>query len=513
MPMLNKILVAALLAGAANPGYGAGAAADGSDHTAYWRQQGQQSLAAALVQKPITSTAKNVILFVGDGNGVASVTATRIFDGQSRGESGEENILSFEHFPYVALAKTYNTNQQTPDSAGTMTAMITGVKTLAGVLSMGPEVSRGDCTDSEQYSVPSLLEQVQGAGYATGIVTTARVTHATPGATYAHVPERGWEDDSEIPAAMKDCARDIARQLVDSGRIDVVMGGGRQHFLPATVEDPEKAGKTGNRQDGANLVELWQSAHPEGRYLWSDAQFNRLPADFSGPVLGLFERSHMAYEADRIETGAREPSLSAMTATALDILKRRSDKGFFLMVESGRIDHAHHAGNAYRALAEGQELSKAVQVAARATDPEDTLIIVTADHSHVLTMAGYPTRGNPILGLVTTNDDHGHPADKPYLADDGKPFTTLGYMTGPGYGHHASAEERYAAGINAGRHLSPDEQTTGKDFHQESLVPLSSETHGGEDVAIYARGPWAHLVHGVQEQSYIYYVMRHALGI
>src|SRR5690606_29457650 len=111
----------------------------------YWREQGSATLKAALATHPNTRKAKKVILFVGDGNGVASVTATRIFDGQSRGQPGEENILSYERFPYVALSKTYNTNQQVPDSAGTMTAMMTGVKTRDGVISVAPEQPAGVC--------------------------------------------------------------------------------------------------------------------------------------------------------------------------------------------------------------------------------------------------------------------------------------------------------------------------------------------------------------------------------
>jgi len=487
---------------------------DKTDSTTYWRSHGAQALTEALAISPNTGKAKNVILFVGDGNGIASVTASRIFDGQSRGESGEENVLSFERFPYVALSKTYNTNQQTPDSAGTMSAMVTGVKTLAGVLSLGPEVNRGDCTDAERYQLPTLLEELQQKGYSTGIVTTASVTHATPAATYAHVPERDWESDGEIPDDMKGCARDIALQLIDNGGVDVVMGGGRKHFLPETSADPEYPASIGARKDGKNLIDLWQAQHPAGRFIWNREQFTTLPTS-QGPILGLFEPSHMQYEADRIDEKA-EPSLAEMTASAISLLSTGAEKdeaGYFLMVESGRIDHAHHAGNAYRAMVEGQMLSQAVQAAVDNTDPDSTLIIVTADHSHVLTMAGYPTRGNPILGLVVGNDNRGNAQDKPYKAEDGKPYTTLGYMNGPGYGYYDSEQERYRGGIHQGRQLSLSENTTNKAFHQESHVPLYSETHGGEDVAIYARGPWAHLIHGVQEQSYIYYVMKHALGI
>jgi len=100
--------------------------------------------------------AKNVILFIGDGMGISTITAARIYDGQKRGETGEENQLSFERFPNVALVKTYNTNAQVPDSAGTATAMHSGQKTRIGVLGIGPEAEKGVCRDALAYPLPLL---------------------------------------------------------------------------------------------------------------------------------------------------------------------------------------------------------------------------------------------------------------------------------------------------------------------------------------------------------------------
>ncbi len=106
------------------------------------------------VQQPQQHTrAKNIILFVGDGMGVSTVTAARILEGQLRGESGEENLLSFDRFPNVALSKTYNTNQQTPDSAGSMSAIMTGEKTRAGVISVNQYSRRTDCRSSQGKSL------------------------------------------------------------------------------------------------------------------------------------------------------------------------------------------------------------------------------------------------------------------------------------------------------------------------------------------------------------------------
>ena len=148
-------------------------------------------------------------------------------------------------------------------------------------------------------------------------------------------------------------------------------------------------------------------------------------------------------------------------------------------------------------------------------DMNETLIIVTADHSHSFAMAGYATRGNPILGKVVGNDRFGAPEHKPELAEDGKPYTTLGYLTGPGYQFDPSPVQtgkRRKPQAGRGQDLS-DVDTTDRRFHQQSLIPLKSETHSGEDVAVYADGPDAWLVHGVMEQNVIYHVMRQAMGL
>jgi len=483
-----------------------------------WQQQGQQALKQALSMQANTKKAKNVILFVGDGMGMSTITAARIFAGQAKGLRGEGHQLSFEKFPYLALSKTYSADQQTPDSAPTMSSMMTGVKTNHGMLSVSQSVKPKEKNVAlvQQGSMETLLESAEKKGLATGIVTTTRITHATPAATYAHTSNRNWENDGQLPK--QTALADIAAQLIahypskDGDGIEVVLGGGRKNFLPVTTPDPEYRDKKGKRKDGRNLITEYK-AKTGADYVWNKAQFDAIDPAKTTRLLGLFERSHLKYEADRNKDTAGEPSLAEMTSKAIDILANNQN-GYFLMVEAGRIDHAHHAGNAYRALKDTAMLSDAVEIAASKVNLAETLIIVTADHSHTFIISGYPERGNPILGKVKAPG-----ADKFAKAADGKPYTTLGYHNGMGYHAHNDDDE---TPDHRDRNSKPqvgrvkdltNVDTTLPNYHQEAVVPLQSETHAGEDVPIYAIGPQAHLFHGTQEQTFIYYVMRHALGL
>lgn len=482
----------------------------------HWFEDGQRALREAhtLSINNQPGAAKNIILFVGDGMGISTVSAARILAGQQKGLAGEEYRLSFETMPWSGLSKTYNSNQQTADSAGTMTALVTGVKTRAGVLSVAEDAPRGDCAASRGRELTTALELAALAGKSTGAISTARITHATPAATFAKVPERGWEFE-----APEGCA-DIAAQLVafqPGNGLDVAMGGGRYAFLPESVTDLE--GAPGRRSDGRNLVEEWQQRYQDTEvkavYIEDQKGFESLDPKTTDKLLALFNPSHMRYEANRGNDIAGEPSLSEMTEVGIDLLAKNPN-GYFLMVEGGRIDHGHHAGNAFNALNDTVEFARAVQLAMDKTDPADTLIIVTADHSHTLSFGGYPTRGNPILGLVVGNDARGEPQDAPQAAGDGKPYTTLTYANGPGFadlGDETDSDARRNAPAHTGRADLSEVNTRKPGYYQEALVPMPSETHGGEDVGVWARGPGAHLISGTREQSLIFHVMAHAGGL
>lgn len=471
-----------------------------------WNARAQADLAKTLKVWPKWTSAKNVILFIGDGMGVSTLTAGRFFRAQKVTMDREENAaLSWEDFPYSGLIKTYNTDQATPDSAGTATAFMCGVKARAGVIGVNQNVPKGDCASTAGNTVRSFLHYGQDAGKWAGVVTTTRITHATPASGYAHSANRDWESDSDIPEDQNSCV-DIAAQLIrdpDNQALKVVLGGGRREFLPNDFPDPEYPTANGSRADGANLIDEWldiksQSGLPASAYQYVDRQSNFDAVDPAETqyLFGLFEPSHMAFEADRSEDRWGEPSLAEMVEKTLNIMQNSPD-GYVLLVEGGRIDHGHHATNAYRALMDVVALQDAVETAVNMTSEDDTLIVLTADHSHTFTVGGYPKLDNDIMGIVV------EPDDSVSLADDGKPYLTLTYANGPGYFSH-----RAGFNISEGLYGEPRKDLTGEDttdkaFVQDAGIPLISESHGGEDVAVYASGPMSQLFVGQHEQNYI----------
>src|SRR5690606_17725169 len=351
---------------------------------------------------------------------------------------------------------------------------------------------------------------------------------------YAHIASRDWESDSAMPPeAIEAGCTDIARQLVEmpyGDGFEVALGGGRANFLPETVDDPEDAGEKGKRKDGRDLTQAWLDRYGDsGAYVWNKEQFDAINPDRVEHLLGLFERSHMEYDYDRPNDTAGEPSLAQMVDKAIDILSKNPE-GYVLLVEGGRIDHGSHAGNAFRTLTDAVALNEAVKAILRKVNLDETLIVVTGDHSHTLTIAGYAKRGNPILGISVGVDG------EPILAADGKPYTTISFANGPG-GIDISkllaeldaaktpteADAAQAPGetetstdtsnVPEGRPTITMEQAMAPDFIQQALVPLSSETHGGEDLGIYAIGPWAHLFQGTVEENYTFHVMDFASKI
>lgn len=325
-----------------------------------------------------------------------------------------------------------------------------------------------DCVDTNNKNkhTVSITKNAQDAGMATGFVTTARATHATPAGVYANTASRYWEDDSEVllDRCDPDTIDDIAEQLIHGevgSKLKVMLGGGSRNFIPNTVQEH---GVSGSRQDGKNLIEEWLAKSPSTRtYVNNRTRLMEIDtATYDGELFGLFHSSHMNYNLDTIRLNRQEinPTLPELTKIAIELLSK-DENGYFLFVESGRIDHGHHGTQARLAIDETLEFDKAINAAIEMVDLEETLVIVTADHSHVFTFGGYPVRGNDIFGL------------SPSGTQDGMPFLTLSYANGPGYSTHRQNNTRVDP-----RTLNRE----GDAFYFPATVPLSSETHGGEDV-------------------------------
>lgn len=433
------------------------------------------------------SDAKNVILFIGDGMGPTVLTATRLF------KVGEEGDLEMMKLPRSARIKTFSNDAQTTDSAPSMAAYTTGVKMNNEVIAMSSDTravapakdvngNKGinNCTSDNGTPVPSILELAKAAGKSVGAVTTTELTHATPAATYAHICHR-------------DAAYAIAEQAVPGGAgfnaalgdgVDVLMGGGANHWTPYS------ASNKGGRADGRDLTaELTAQGYS---YVTTQSDLAKIS---SGKLLGLFSaKSHLDYELDRVAKGAAntQPSLSEMTAKAIDLLSQNS-QGYFLMVEGGRIDHALHGTNAKRSLTDAVALDEAVKTALGKVDLKDTLIVVTADHDHTMTINGYSAKGNKVLDLVK-NADGSTQNDV-----DGKPFTTLVFGNGP---------NRPAV-----RPTLTSDEVMADDYLQETGVKLGSETHGGGDVMLFADGAGSSRFKGTLDNTKVFGKLREALGL
>nr|XP_043871891.1 alkaline phosphatase-like isoform X2 [Solea senegalensis] len=456
----------------------------------YWDAQARATLDAALKLHPQNHRAKNIILFLGDGMGVSTVSAARILRGQMDGGSGEETLLAMDTFPYVALSKTYSVDKQVADSASTATAYHCGIKANAKTVGLSAHAVAYECNTTFGNEVYSVLRRAKAQGKSVGIVTTTRVQHASPAAAYAHSVSRSWYSDADLPfsARQQGCV-DIATQMVTNVDIDVILGGGRLYMTPKGTPDPEyptSNSRKGDRRDKKNLIDVWLNANPDKRshYVWHRKEFDEVNVKTTDRLMGLFEPKDMRFEVFRNST--RDPSIVEMTEKAIQILSK-NPKGYFLFVEGGRIDHGHHDGIAKLALTEAVMFDRAIQRAAQLTRESDTLTVVTADHSHVFTFGGNTPRGNPIFGLA------------PKKADDKMPFTSILYANGPGYVH-----------VNGTRGNITMVDYYDEEYMQQAAVPLDAETHGGEDVAIYAKGPMAHLFHGVKEQNYVAHVMAYA---
>ena len=479
--------------------------------------------------------AKNIIFFLGDGMGPTTITAARIY------KYREEGSLTMDTFPRTARIITYSNDAQTTDSAPSMASYMTGVKANNEVISMTaatiasgankpsadltttPNVANAvnNCAAGNGAAVTTILELAKASGKAVGSITTTELTHATPAATYAHICNRNAQFH-------------IAAQLVPGGAgfntalgsgVDVLMGGGRNHFTPFNATTNPKG-----RPDGRDLTaELAATGYTVA------SNKTQMSAATTTPFLGLYSaNSHLAYELDRVQAvaagvaasaaataivgtpattpattidtiiqteAAVQPSLSEMTFKSIQLLSSSTAgraKGYFLMVEGGRIDHALHGTNAKRVLEDTIAFDDAIAAAiaqVKLTDPTlaNTLIVVTADHDHTMTFNGYVKRGNGILDISRSYLGGGDNLDV-----NGVNSTTLVFGNGPN-----RAPTRTAL---------TSAQVTADNYLQEAGVRLASETHGGGDVKLFATGAGSTIFKGTIDNTKVFTWLKTAYG-
>lgn len=462
------------------------------------------SSSSTAASEPAPTPKKNIIFFLGDGMGLTTLTAARIYG------VGEDGELTVDTLPETAFVKTFSNDAQVTDSAPSMSAYMTGIKMNNEVISMTADTKAFDATGNSYLKgadsqcpttngkpVKTLLEIAKNAGLAVGVVTTTRVTHATPAATYAHICHRDAENTIAAQLAPATAEKGYNTALYDG--VDIVLGGGRQFFLPTTAG--------GKRTDGRDLISEMKAK--DYTYVSTQAELAAIDPTKTTKILGLFNSSHMNYDLQR--AGTNEPSLSEMTTTAIKLMKKNPN-GMFLMVEGGRIDHGLHETTAIKALQDTIAFDDALKAAIaemKKIDPDlsNTLIVVTADHDHTLVLNGYAARtgkssstNSGVLGALRNYTDGSIAKDS-----DGMPYTIIGFGNG----------ENRVAGDRKNFPALSDTQVFAENYHQEAAIPMAagSETHGGTNVFLGAMGKNADSFAGVIDNTKVFTLIRSAMSL
>jgi len=455
--------------------------------------------------------ARNVILFIGDGLSIAHRTAARILskgitEGRYRGQ------LAMDAMPHMALLGTAGMDSIITDSANSASAYTTGHKSSVNALGVYADRTPDTLDDPKVETVTSLAKR--RLGMAVGVVTNTEVEDATPAAMVAHTRRRSDYDP-------------IVRMFSES-QVDVLMGGGAAHFLPSSQPGSR-------RKDDVDYIARFRDNGY--RLVTTDAEMKTAAADPGArKLLGLFHPGNMDGALDRrfLKKGTAErfpdqPDLVDMVKTALSVLSR-GDNGFLLMVESGLIDKYSHPLDWERAVMDTIMLDKAVEVAQQFAAPRgDTLILVTADHSHGLSIVGTvddAAPGEVMRDKIGVYEKAGFPNYPPPNADgyperldvsrrlalffagypdhyetfhpklDG-PFVPAVQSAGQGY----VANEKYKA-------------AAGAMFRPGNLPREASQgVHTGEDVVLTAMGPGADRVRGFMDNTAVFRIMVDALGL
>jgi alkaline phosphatase len=306
-------------------------------------------------QDQAPAKAKNIILLIGDGMGISQITA---------GMYSNQNKLHLEQFRHVGLHKTYSYNDLITDSGAGGTAISIGKKTYNGAIGV----------DHDTLAHPTILELAEERGLATGLVATSTITHATPAAFISHQPSRKM-------------AEEIAADFLTT-EIDYFVGGGIDHFT--------------NRKDGRNLLEELKAKG----YVIGDSITAPLGDMRPDTTLNF---GYLTAKGSPVRYTEGRDYLELATSMGLDFLSKRSDKGFFLMIEGSQIDWGGHDNDPGYIIPEMLEFDRVVDLAYRFAESDgETLVIVTSDHETGGMSVNYGSKMDSLNCAFTSG---GHTAD------------------------------------------------------------------------------------------------------
>jgi alkaline phosphatase len=457
-------------------------------------------------------TAKNVIFFLGDGMGQAAITGARIL---SKGitEGKYDALLEMDTLDHRGNVTTSGSDSIATDSANSMSAYMTGHKSAVNAMGVYAGNSEDPAASPHVETMAEVLKRSRGMSI--GIVTTAEIQDATPAAVFAHTRRR-----SEYASIMD-------QALTPEQMPDVFMGGGRASLLPQSV-------KGSKRTDERDLVEEFKD---KGfAYAGTRTELSAvMAAGTPDKLLGTFTNGHLNVYIDRQITPnpavlgefTDQPGLVEMTKAALKVLEK-NDKGFFLMVEGASIDKSEHPLDGPRAVYDTIELDQAVAVAKEwAKDRDDTLIVVTADHNHAMSIAGTHTlskEGSPARQQNGVYADAGFPtyvdANGDGFPDDPNPDVQLFF----GWSNHPDHPDDFAHNAVLAQPALEDPATEqafpNPDRDPGAVIQIGNlpldETncvHTVEDVFIGASGPGSQRFAKLLDNTEVFHNVIAALGL
>lgn len=465
----------------------------------------ERSVKYTVTNEKASKRAKNVILFVGDGMSLQARQIARIL---SKGltEGRYNDLLNMEKMSNMALITTSGYDSLVTDSANSASAYATGHKSVVNAMGIYENCTKDPLDDPKVENIIELAKRTRGM--ATGIVSTANITDATPAAMVAHTRKRAEQNF-------------IAQNMLeDYHRPDVIMGGGARHFLPRDVAGSK-------RKDNVDVIKCFEDLG----YTFSGTRTELLntPAD-EDKILGLYQMDNLNTYIDRavlknskvLKGFNDQPGLVEMTDKAIKTLSKNKN-GFFLMVEGACVDKQLHVLDWQRAAYDNIELDKAVGLAQDfAKENPDTLIIVVADHAHGASITGtyHELDGKTGREAVRTYADAKCPtfedADGDGYPDNPDPSVTLAVQ----FANHPDTNVDYTfknvpapPAIMDGKKAIANPAIKGEFAPGNIPANASQEVHAADDIVLNAQGPGSEYFHGVMDNTEVFFGMVRALGL